>query len=114
MSSADLFSFLDDAPRDAEFDEIYGDVPMGQEGQNGQDEDSKKRKVEATEPSETLVDPGPSQPKRQRLDSPKPAVVDEVEIEARREVPVVAGLQVSAGEAGARLELRHQVRSSII
>lgn len=51
---------------------------------------------------------GPSEPKKPRLSSPKPVVVDEVEIEAKREVAASAGL-TGAIEAGSRLELRHQV-----
>ena len=48
-------------------------------------------------------------PKKQRVDSAlEPLVVDEVEIEAKREVAASAGLQ-GAVEAGARLEIRHQV-----
>ena len=51
---------------------------------------------------------GPSEPKKPRLASPNPVVVDEVEIEAKREVAASAGL-TGAVEAGSRLELRHQV-----
>ncbi|KAK7691606.1 hypothetical protein QCA50_005005 [Cerrena zonata] len=109
MSSADLFSFLDDAPEDADLEESYDDAQMNtedhNEDHNEHDDETKKRKVELTE---TVAEPGPSTHKKQRMDSPKPAVLDEVEIEAKREVPAVAGLQASAGEAGASLELRHQ------
>ena len=117
MSSADLFSFLDDAPQDEDIEESFDDTEMRVEEDTEEpmdhDEDTKKRKVEDTL-EDVRQDPGPSAPKKQRLDSPKPAVVDEVEIEAKREVPAVAGLQVSSGEAGAKLELRHQVRTRII
>ena len=119
MSSADLFSFLDDAPQDEDIEESYDDTEMQVEETVEEamehDDDTKKRKAQDTDaPEDSRQDPGPSAPKKQRLDSPKPAVVDEVEIEAKREVPAVAGLQVSSGEAGAKLELRHQVRVCII
>ena len=50
--------------------------------------------------------------KKLRVPSPKPMVVDEVEIEAKREVAASAGLTGTA-EAGSRLELRHQVRHQV-
>lgn len=50
--------------------------------------------------------------KKLRVASPKPMVVDEVEIEAKREVAASAGLTGTA-EAGSRLELRHQVRHQV-
>lgn len=117
MSSADLFSFLDDAPQDADIEEAYDEAQMQVEENHGEQtehaDDTKKRKAaEASETTEDIrEDPGPSAHKKQRLASPGPAVVDEVEIEAKREVAAVAGLQTSAGEAGAKLELRHQVRT---
>ena len=111
MSSNDLFSFLDQAPEDLDTDE-----PM----QETEYEVPKKRKVDL----ERTPDPpkngshapeeyeaGPSASKKQRVASPPdPIVVDEVEIEAKREVAASAGLTGSV-EAGSRLELRHQVRS---
>ncbi|KDQ52896.1 hypothetical protein JAAARDRAFT_138149 [Jaapia argillacea MUCL 33604] len=45
--------------------------------------------------------------------SPKPIVVDEVEIEAKREVAASAGLTGAAVESGSRLELKHQVRHQV-
>lgn len=109
MDSNDLFSFLDQAPDDN--DDMDTDV---------QPEVPRKRKVnveqsqnETVNNDQEVVDdePGPSVPKKQRLASPPaPLVVDEVEIEAKREVAASAGLQ-GVVEAGARLELRHQVRT---
>ncbi|KAF8958427.1 rRNA-processing arch domain-containing protein [Flammula alnicola] len=55
---------------------------------------------------------GPSAPKRPRLSSPKPVVLDDFETEAKREVAASAGLTGTA-EAGSRLELKHQVRHQV-
>ncbi|EPQ51568.1 antiviral helicase [Gloeophyllum trabeum ATCC 11539] len=51
--------------------------------------------------------------KKPRIASPRPEVVDEVEIEAKREVAASAGLTGAAVESGTRLELRHQVRHQV-
>ncbi|KAF8581458.1 antiviral helicase [Ramaria rubella] len=51
-------------------------------------------------------------PKKPRLASPKPVVVDEFQTEAKREVAASAGLTGTV-EAGQRLELRHQVRHQV-
>ncbi|KAI0646215.1 antiviral helicase [Trametes meyenii] len=67
------------------------------EGTNGQDSDSQA---------------GQPNPKKARLEPPNPVVVDEVEIEAKREVAASAGL-TGAVEAGSLLELRHQVRHQV-
>ena len=77
---------------------------------------SKKRKASPEtapldgEAGTSLTSSGevPPSPKKPRLASPNPVVVDEVEIEAKREVAASAGL-TGAVEAGSRLELRHQV-----
>jgi hypothetical protein len=68
----------------------------------------------AAVPSADGVDgPNGRAPKKQRAGSPAPRVVDELEIEAKREVAVSAGLTGAPVEGGsARLELRHQVPSS--
>lgn len=50
--------------------------------------------------------------KKARLSSPNPLVLDDFETEARREIEASAGLTGTA-EAGAMLELRHQVSKSI-
>ncbi|KAH9832009.1 antiviral helicase [Rhodofomes roseus] len=112
MSSNDLFSFLDEAPTE--------DVPM--DATNGHP-DGRKRKAEspaqARSPSPAAhiqgadgeQEEGPPM-KKPRVASPKPMVVDEVEIEARREVAASAGLTGST-EAGSRLELKHQVRHQV-
>ncbi len=62
-----------------------------------------------TEMRDPEDEPGPSKPKRPRMASPKPVVLDDFETEAKREVVASAGLTGAAAEAGARLELRHQV-----
>jgi len=49
-----------------------------------------------------------SSSKKPRLSSPNPIVLDDFETEAKREIEASAGLTGSA-EAGAKLELRHQV-----
>ena len=115
MDASDLFSFLD-APETNE--DASEDVPMETEPPANLSEDSKKRKVDSssgpsvTNQSQGLAtddnEAGPSAPKKPRMASPKPVVVDEVEIEAKREVAASAGL-MGPVEAGARLELRHQV-----
>ncbi|KAH8103288.1 rRNA-processing arch domain-containing protein [Cristinia sonorae] len=113
----DLFSFLD-APE--ENDESMEDVSMSEAAAaTEQRDDSKKRKAIVSSGSAQVSDevrkddePGPSAPKRPRMASPKPIVVDEVEIEAKREVAASAGL-MGPVEAGARLELRHQVRHQV-
>ena len=118
MDSNDLFSFLDEAPPKAESPQPDGDVPMQQEAENPNGSVPKKRKASIPTPQETTSEngpsasssseAGPSEPKKPRLASPNPMVVDEVEIEAKREVAASAGL-TGAVEAGSRLELRHQV-----
>ncbi|PIL27430.1 hypothetical protein GSI_10578 [Ganoderma sinense ZZ0214-1] len=115
MDSNDLFSFLDEAPPKADSPQADGDIPM-QEPDLSNDVLSKKRKASPpTEPSNGEAVPsgetGPS-PKKPRLASPNPVVVDEVEIEAKREVAASAGLTGTV-EAGSRLELRHQVRHQV-
>ena len=116
MDSNDLFSFLDEAPAKADSPQADGDVSI-QEPNPFNGAPSKKRKVspptdqsngEAGPSASPNDDAGPT-PKKQRLASPNPVVVDEVEIEAKREVAASAGL-TGAVEAGSRLELRHQVR----
>ena len=116
MDATDLFSFLA-APEGHE--DAGDDVAMEEDTPVEQSEESRKRKAASpSRPSsiptqgpnvELDNEPGPSAPKRPRMASPKPIVVDEVEIEAKREVAASAGL-MGPVEAGARLELRHQVR----
>jgi ATP-dependent RNA helicase DOB1 len=110
MNSNELFSFFDQ-PRDEDMDV--------QEFDAMQVDTSKKRKAPSPVPTTVRNDelsfpedePAASSSKKQRMSSPKPVVVDEVEIEAKREVAASAGLTGSV-EAGSRLELRHQVRNS--
>lgn len=71
-----------------------------------------KRKVESPAGDEDIHEPGPSVPKKARMASPKPIVLDDFETEAKREVAASAGLTGSV-ETGTRLELKHQVRSHV-
>lgn len=105
----DLFSFLDgDAGQDdgmhAEPAEITSAPPK-----------QRKRKANSPQPVgqnpaiQNGNEPGPSSPKRPRVDAQNPVVLDDFETEAKREVAASAGLTGSSVE-GTRLELRHQVR----
>ena len=108
MDSSDLFSFLEQAPDALEKD--LGEVDMAEVP-------TLKRKAS---PSVELVQNGEllysgengahlSSHKKQRLASPAPIVLDEVEVEAKREVKASAGLMgAESDEPGSRLELRHQ------
>lgn len=97
FTMADLFSFLEDAP---EVDSMEVDSPNVQ---------PRKRKAKTPDTAALLQnqEAGPSEPKRPRIATPQPAGIDDVEIEAKREVAASAGLTGSV-EAGS-LELRHQV-----
>ncbi|CCL98493.1 uncharacterized protein FIBRA_00491 [Fibroporia radiculosa] len=115
MNSSDLFTFLDDAAPEID------DVDMGSGTSETQPESSRKRKadlpgrIRSPSPQEDVKTENVESvtpPKKPRLGSPKPIVVDEVEIEAKREVAASAGL-TGAVEAGSRLELRHQVRHQV-
>lgn len=111
MDSAHLFSFLEQAPDALEkgLDEVdMSDVPI------------RKRKA-STSLEQPVQNGEPSHPgengvgspsyKKQRFTSPAPIVLDEVEVEAKREVKVSAGLMgAETDEVGLRLELRHQAR----
>lgn len=111
MDSADLFSFLEQAPDalEKDLDQVdMADVP------------TRKRKAHTSveQPGQS-PEPSPSgengvvspSSKKQRFASPAPIVLDEVEVEAKREVKVSAGLMsAEADETGPRLELRHQAR----
>ncbi|KAH9913833.1 antiviral helicase [Fomitopsis serialis] len=114
----DLFAFLDEAAPE--------DVPMDVQAENSTangHSDRRKRKAESPAPSRSPTPVASSQErdgapeegpptKRPRVASPKPMVVDEVEIEAKREVAASAGLTGGA-EGGLRLELKHQVRHQV-
>lgn len=108
MDPNDLFSFLDAAPQPSDLpQDADGDISMQPEANEANGAPPKKRKASAL-PAATDREEGPSDPKKTRLSSPNPVIVDEVEIEAKREVVASAGL-TGAIEAGTRLELRHQV-----
>jgi len=111
MDPTDLFSFLEQAPDALEkgLDEVdMVDVPTRKRKASP----SAEQPVQNGEPShsgENGVD-SPSH-KRLRFASPVPIVIDEVEVEAKREVKVSAGLMsAETDETGPRLELRHQAR----
>ncbi|KAI0366011.1 antiviral helicase [Pilatotrama ljubarskyi] len=118
MDSNDLFSFLDEAPQQDADGDVQMNAALEASAANGS---TRKRKAaspsqpkdSASTPEQSITnEAGPSEPKKPRLASPNPMVVDEVEIEAKREVAASAGL-TGAVEAGSRLELRHQVRHQV-
>ena len=120
MDSNDLFSFLqheDEVDTDQDAD---GDADESMEVENTQSSDRKRRSEDTSEVDGVKQENGhdmdgieekPLQ-KKPRMASPNPLVVDEVEIESKREVAASAGL-TGAVEAGSRLELRHQVRHQV-
>ena len=95
---SNLFSFLDETQEgdDSDHDESMG-VKTNSPVIN-------KRKADTLLGADEQV----SAPKKQRLSSPKPVVLDDFETEAKREVAASAGL-TGAAETGSRLELKHQV-----
>ena len=123
MDSNDLFSFLDDNTQEEPEVTANGHAePMdAQSAPALRAETSLKRKVDdallPTPPRPTDGDVTMSEvddgriPKKPRMGSPKPVVLDSVEIEAKREVAASAGLTGAAEAAGSRLELKHQVRT---
>ena len=111
MDPADLFSFLEQAPDALEkvLDEVdMVDVPTRKRKASP----SVEQVVQNGKPSHSGGNGVGSPPhKKQRFVSPAPIVLDEVELEAKREVKVSAGLMsAEADETGPRLELRHQAR----
>ena len=100
MNSNDLFSFLEEETVQDEQDAMVVDQP------------THKRKADQPLDDSLPNDPGPSSPKRPRMASPAPVVLDDFETEAKREVAASAGL-TGAVEAGSRLELKHQVRTNL-
>ncbi|KAJ8689869.1 ATP-dependent RNA helicase mtr4 [Pleurotus ostreatus] len=119
MDSNDLFSFLD---QPAEEELLQDEDPGVEEIASSPNATTLKRKATTipsnnghtdTEMRNPEDEPGPSKPKRPRMASPKPIVLDDFETEAKREVVASAGLTGAAAEAGARLELRHQVRHQV-
>jgi len=111
MDSTDLFSFLEQAPDalEKDLDEVdMVDVPTRKRKASP----SVEQVVQNGEPSHSSENGvGSPSHKKQRFASPAPIVLDEVELEAKREVKVSAGLMsAEADETGPRLELRHQAR----
>lgn len=107
-------------------DEDYHNVNIDNEPASG----TKKQRMESTTsaPKRKVVsaedgvdvpmqdadnESGPSAPKKTRMASPKPIVLDDFETEAKREVAASAGLTGSV-DSGTRLELKHQVCSGCI
>jgi ATP-dependent RNA helicase DOB1 len=111
MDPTDLFSFLEQAPDvlEKDLDEVdMADVPTRKRKANTSIEEPVQN-GESLHSDENGV--GSSSHKKQRFASPAPIVLDEVEVEARREVKASAGLMGAEGdEAGSRLELKHQAR----
>lgn len=97
MNSNDLFSFLHEIP---EGDNSDHDGHMDVENFPA----INKRKADILLGANEETTP----PKKQRLSSPKPVVLDDFETEAKREVAASAGL-TGVAETGSRLELKHQV-----
>ena len=111
MDSTDLFSFLEQAPDalEKDLDEVdMADVPTRKRKASP----SAEQPVQNGELSHSGENgAGSPSHKKQRFASPGPIVLDEVEVEAKREVKVSAGLMsAETDEAGSRLELRHQAR----
>jgi len=96
----DLFSFLDPNAAD-DTNEMDVDPTLTERAA------SKRKATDASANAE--ADPGPSIPKKPRISSPAPMVLDDFETEAKREVAGSAGL-TGSDESNSKLELRHQVR----
>jgi ATP-dependent RNA helicase DOB1 len=101
MNSNDLFSFLDETQEGNDSDH---DEPMDVETNPPAINKRKAETVLGADQENIQV----SAPKKQRLSSPKPVVLDDFETEAKREVAASAGL-TGVAETGSRLELKHQV-----
>ena len=102
----DLFSFLEDGAQDVE-DNMETDAPSAALPHKRK-ASPKRAKSPALGDNDEELNGGPSQPKKPRLASPKPIVLDDLEIEAKRDIAASAGLTGSV-EEGSRLELKHQV-----
>ena len=101
MNSNELFSFLDETQEGNDSDH---DEPMDVETSPPAINKRKAETVLGADEENIRV----SAPKKQRLSSPKPVVLDDFETEAKREVAASAGL-TGVAETGSRLELKHQV-----
>lgn len=108
MDPTDLFSFLEQAPDalEKDLDEVdMVDVPTRKRKASP----SVEQPVQNGEPPRSGEN-GASH-KKQRFATPGPIVLDEVEVEAKRELKASAGLMsAETDETGPRLELRHQAR----
>ncbi|KDQ16614.1 hypothetical protein BOTBODRAFT_106714 [Botryobasidium botryosum FD-172 SS1] len=127
MDTDDLFSFLGGgAPN------VDHDAPSRESSPAPNDKPAKvsKKKKRKAQPEETIAEPPAAESpkeeaendaessdralKKLRLSSPKAVVVDDLEIQAGREVPVNAGLTGGEpAEAGQTLRLTHQVRHQV-
>lgn len=118
MNSNDLFSFLEDGAEDQQNE---NEESMAVDARLPSPKSLQKRKAGSPSPAnlsttnghvadELPNGEGPSAPKKARILSPQPQVLDDFETEAKREVAASAGLVGTEAEAGSRLELRHQVR----
>ena len=115
MNSNDLFSFLEDD------NENNNEETMQVEETATMEKILQKRKANTPSPiipdvkaeadaDASTTGAGPSAPKKARMSSPKPVILDDFETEAKREVAADAGL-TGAADGGSRLELKHQVRT---
>lgn len=113
MNSNDLFSFLDEgSAEDGNDDDMQAEFIL-QAAKHAPKRKAKSPSPAAPKTEDTVMhdlnnEPGPSVPKRPRISSPKPIVLDDFETEAKREIAASAGLTGSV-DAGTRLELKHQV-----
>jgi ATP-dependent RNA helicase DOB1 len=116
----DLFSFLDEQPANdsngADSDIEIEDATPARKATSPAPNPLRKRRATASPElnghnhNESLDGKnGEPSTKKQRAATPQPVVVDEFETEAKREVEASAGL-AGPVEAGAKLELKHQVR----
>lgn len=113
----DLFSFLDgDTGQDEEMHVEPAEVENLPPKQRKRKADTPQPVLNGDHNTATQDDnePGPSSPKRPRVEAPNPVVLDDFETEAKREVAASAGLTGSAIESGTRLELRHQVCALVL
>ncbi|KAF8634053.1 hypothetical protein AX17_004317 [Amanita inopinata Kibby_2008] len=119
MNANDLFSFLDQAlpPEDDNHDAEETNMQVDEDKMQGikRKASSSPRQlspVYAGLPAGARTEAGPSEPKKLRVESANPVLLDDFETEAKREVAASAGL-TGGVEAGSRLELRHQVRHQV-
>ena len=113
---ADLFSFLDGPPADEDDDSGSEEEIVSPGAAQAMEVDTIPSEAKKRREPDSAVDNGAPSPKRaRREDSPAvadPVVVDEYNVEAKREVAASAGLTGSAEAAGGQphLVLEHLAR----